>query len=300
MKIGLPTASAEERKALETSIEFSVRRSAAGLDPPLYLIGMLSDLETLFDAVSKASTSALLLDFDGTLAPFRIDPSSVRPWAGVSDLLDKIQETGRTRLSIVSGRPAKDIALRLNTRELPEIWGLHGAERRFPDGTIEQQLPLAGERAVLDEARSEILKANLGFRMEEKPNAIGLHWRGMASSGKDTKSLHRAKGRAMEVLEPYGHLAGLRLLQFDGGLELRAGRNKGDAVRLILKELSPASPVAYLGDDATDEDAFSALEGRGLGILVRRKWRPSAAQVWLRPPVQLRRFLRDWLAASAG
>ena len=62
--------------------------------------------------------------------------------------------------------------------------------------------------------------------------------------------------------------------EFDGGIELRAAsRNKGDAVRTILSELEPDTPVAYLGDDETDEDAFLALSERGLRVLVRRDWR---------------------------
>jgi trehalose-6-phosphatase len=96
---------------------------------------------------------------------------------------------------------------------------------------------------------------------------------------------------------PYSGQEGMRLLQFDGGLELLAGRNKGDALRMILHELGRQTPIAYLGDDLTDEDAFEALEGRGLGVLVRREWRPSGAVVWVRPPGELRKFLEDWCRA---
>jgi hypothetical protein len=89
----------------------------------------------------------------------------------------------------------------------------------------------------------------------------------------------------------------MQLLRFDGGLELRAGRNKGDAVLQVLAELQSDSPIAYLGDDATDEDAFQTLGDRGLGVLVRRQWAPSAAHLWLRPPADLLIFLAAWLDA---
>jgi trehalose-6-phosphatase len=55
--------------------------------------------------------------------------------------------------------------------------------------------------------------------------------------------------------------------------------------------------VAYLGDDRTDEDAFKALAGRGLAVLVREELRPTAAAVWLRPPVELLDFLQRWMTA---
>ena len=74
-------------------------------------------------------------------------------------------------------------------------------------------------------------------------------------------------------------------IRFDGGLEIRvAGPGKGDAVRAILKEAGPGAAVAYLGDDQTDEDAFHALKGIGLTVLVRPQSRPTAADVWLQPP----------------
>ena len=59
---------------------------------------------------------------------------------------------------------------------------------------------------------------------------------------------------------------------------------------------SPAKiPVAYLGDDLTDESAFQALNGHGLSVLVRSEFRETSARVWLRPPVELMAFLQRWL-----
>ena len=36
----------------------------------------------------------MLLDYDGTLAPFRVDRFQALPWAGVRDLLNQIQNQG--------------------------------------------------------------------------------------------------------------------------------------------------------------------------------------------------------------
>jgi trehalose-phosphatase len=94
---------------------------------------------------------------------------------------------------------------------------------------------------------------------------------------------------------------GLHLLPFDGGLELRApGKNKGDAVSAILQESGSEVAAAYLGDDQTDENAFRAIKGRGISILVRADPRPTVADMWLRPPEELGRFLRDWLTACGA
>jgi trehalose-6-phosphatase len=57
-------------------------------------------------------------------------------------------------------------------------------------------------------------------------------------------------------------------------------------------------PVAYLGDDLTDEDAFVALGNKGDSILVRGEVRASFARFWLRPPEELLGFLDTWIANS--
>jgi trehalose-6-phosphatase len=94
--------------------------------------------------------------------------------------------------------------------------------------------------------------------------------------------------------------APLTLLGFDGGLEVRvSGRTKADAVLAVLRECPLDTPAAFLGDDVTDEDAFVALHGRALAILVRPEQRPTAAEVWLRPPEELAAFLQRWQRARA-
>ena len=82
---------------------------------------------------------------------------------------------------------------------------------------------------------------------------------------------------------------------------MRAGRDKGGAVKAILAEMRAAGktpgPVAYLGDDLTDEEAFkavNALDETHLSVLVRSKWRETAAEVWVRPPGEVLGFLERW------
>ena len=68
----------------------------------------------------------------------------------------------------------------------------------------------------------------------------------------------------------------------------------------MLAEVDSRAPVAYLGDDVTDEEPFRSLNGRGLTVLVRPTYRFTAAQYWLRPPDDLQRFLHDWIRAGQG
>jgi trehalose-phosphatase len=92
---------------------------------------------------------------------------------------------------------------------------------------------------------------------------------------------------------------GMQLLPFDGGVELRStDRTKGTAVAEILSQEPNHVPVAYLGDDLTDEDAFVALGNQGYSILVRSEVRTSFARFWLRPPEELLGFLDGWIVSS--
>ncbi len=106
---------------------------------------------------------------------------------------------------------------------------------------------------------------------------------------------------AYAILNRLGTQSGLVLAEFDEGVEIRLrAANKGDALKKLLSEVSSDVPVAYLGDDITDEDAFRVLNGRGLTVLVGPKHRFTAAQVWLKPPDELIQFLTEWIRASGG
>jgi trehalose-phosphatase len=131
--------------------------------------------------------------------------------------------------------------------------------------------------------------------LENKPGAIAVHWRGLPIQ--DRERIEDTVQRYSSAIHEYG----LKLLPFDGGLEVRGGaKNKGDAVHTVLSESVKGVAAAYLGDDQTDEDAFRAIKGYGLGVLVRTEPRPTSADVWLRPPDELGQFLRDWLAVCGA
>jgi trehalose-phosphatase len=251
------------------------------------------DLQFFFDELGQAPTSALLLDYDGTLAPFRQDRYEVLPYPGLPMLLTEIMNTGHTRVVLITGRPAHEVATLLGIRPHPEIWGAHGLQRLRPDGSCE--LPHLDENAILALTEADVWLDGLGLHhlAEHKPGSLAMHWRGLsAGEQSDIRKLVLVGWR------PVARRAGMVLQEFDCGVEMRmAERSKGDAVRTILTEMDGEAPVAYLGDDQSDEDAFRALRDRGLCALVRPQWRGTAASIWLKPPADLLVFLVDWLEA---
>ena len=253
-------------------------------------------LENFFKHLKKAEQRALFLDYDGTLAPFHIRPEKAVPYSGVREILDELCRSVSTRVVVVSGRYTKDLIPLLGLSQRLEIWGSHGLERLKSDGTYEVAATDKWSLKGLERANEWIQQNNIAGRCEQKPGCLAVHWRGMEEE--------IIKNIEKEVNDRWSSIAqefGLQLKEFDGGLELRVpGRNKGDVVKTVITEMDKSVFAAYLGDDLTDEDAFQAIKGMGLGILVREEFRPTAAELWLQPPGELRGFLSHWLKTVRG
>lgn len=230
----------------------------------------------------------LMLDFDGTLAPFCTDRLQVRPFPGVMEILGEIADRG-TRIIFVSGRPCAELEPLLGFRRWHELWGNHGLERLSPSGRIDRFQ--SDEESVTRTNLIAILKDALGAEfVEVKECGVAVHWRGMYG-----ERAARTECLLRELAQDMVRSGEALLLPFSDGLEVRfTRRNKGDAVRELIRHVSAHAELAYLGDDVTDEDAFEAMNGRGLTVLVRDEYRPTKAKQWLRPPEELLRFLRDW------
>lgn len=253
------------------------------------------DLAQFFEHAARAPARVLILDYDGTLAPFQVHPELATPYFGIEALLNDIMAARGSRVVIVTGRPVSDLVPLLNLRRRPELWGAHGWERLLPDGRADRTRPEPTVRRQLREgARRARPLARAGARVESKPGSVALHWRG--TSPPAAAEIREAVPRLWGPLTAEGSV---ELLPFECGVELRArGRNKGDAVKAVLSEAPDEAAVAYLGDDVTDEDAFSAVKPRGLAVLVRPEPRESIADAWIRPPGGLLAFLRRWRDAG--
>lgn len=250
----------------------------------------------IFETLRKAPFSTLMLDYDGTLAPFTTDRGNAMMYPGFGEVIESISESKKTKVVMVTGRTIKELTSLLKLRELPEIWGSHGWERRGEDGSYYLWPADNNHLEGLAEAKSMIDNRSLGRHSEEKPRSIALHWRGLS----DNEAL-LVRQFSDDSLRDLASNYGLDSRDFDGGVELRVpGRNKGDVVKALISESPEDSFFAYLGDDSTDEDAFLAIKGHGAGILVSESEKPSSAEYLVRPPGDLLEFLRNWQKALKG
>ena len=260
------------------------------------------DAEAFFAHLRTAPSRVLLLDYDGTLAPFRVERDQAVPYPEARSAVEGLLADGASRIVVISGRAVEALRPLLGVEPPPELWGTHGWERLRPGAGLERVDPGEAARTALADAReaAEGIEGAAG-RVEVKPATVAVHVRGLSDREADGL-LDEARRR----WEGPARRGGLEVHAFDGGLELRVpGRSKADAVREALADEPRGTAVAYLGDDLTDEDAFEALgaldrEGRieALRVLVRPERRDTAADVWVKPPEGLMAFLERWERAT--
>ncbi len=252
---------------------------------------------TMAARLVAAQRRILMLDYDGTLAPFRADKMQAFPYAGVNDLLQELRTASGVRVVLVTGRQANDLPQLMKAAMDAEVWGSHGREHRSADGHYTLFAPTAEQYAALSTLEREMNAAvatGAGGHtapevIERKPGSVAVHWRGL--NAMTARTLEAAAKDAFQRVAAEG----IEELPFASGLEFRAaGYTKAFAVRSVLESAGEQDAVAYLGDDLTDEDAFRALGSRGVSLLVRPERRLSEAHFWLQPPEELLRFLRSW------
>ncbi len=252
------------------------------------------DTADFFRRVRQSERRLLMLDYDGTLAPFVTQRDRAVPWPGLRPLLTELCADPRNRVVIISGRAVDDLRPLLGITPLPEIWGSHGWERLHADGRYDPPDFPAELRVLFEQEWTWMQDRFESGRLERKPASVALHWRGLPATER-----HAVEEEARRRWASFHEMDVLDLHAFDGGLELRAaGRTKGDAVHALLADTPPDVPAAYCGDDLTDEDAFAALESRGLRVLVRPTLRPTRADVHCIPPEGLRHFLQYWRTST--
>lgn len=235
----------------------------------------------------------VLMDFDGTLVDFEIDPASVVLPSPRQRLLQSLAQRTDLSAGIVSGRRIADLRERVPAAATFFFAGLHGLEIEGPDlRFMHQAAPLAVPAlSVLAADLRRAVKSLPGVQVEDKTFSVVLHVRGASKADR----LH-AQTRFNALSEPFLGEGTLRLQRGDHIFELLPNVDwaKGDAVRAIIGHVEsmtrePVWPV-YLGDDETDEDAFEEIGTTGLTIAVSR--RTAGALFQINDPHEVECFLK--------
>lgn len=256
---------------------------------------MPDPIETFLARLARSESALLVLDYDGTIAPYHDLKDQAVLVPGVEERLIAIHESGHTRIIINTGRATENL---LYIAALPfpvEVWGCHGREHLDAEGNFQVFGITAAHLLGLEIGRQRI-REHVAARCIELRNGCLTVFYQDASDERRREMLAAAHRCWDDLLEPHG----LSVEEFFGGIELITnGRDKGDAIRAILASVDPARvPVAFLGDAETDEDGFRAMGGQGLSILVSAGHPPStAAHVRVEQWEGVISFLDQWLEA---
>lgn len=215
--------------------------------------------DTLANALSPLtdgpSNSAVFCDIDGTLAPIveRADEARVRE--DISVLLGRLGRRYRC-VACISGRSAAEARRLVGVGSISYV-GSHGAELLEPGSNTPRLLPAFKSweervrRFAAEHDTPELRR--LRVRIEDKGPIYAFHWRGVPDEDEARTQL---EGLAQEA-ETAGFAThwGRKVLEVRPPVPV----DKGQAVRdLVVRSRSTAA--LYGGDDATDLDAFDALD----------------------------------------
>jgi trehalose 6-phosphate phosphatase len=230
-------------------------------------------------------TSALFLDFDGTLVDIAAQPEAITVPAGLVQTLAELSGYLGGALALISGRPIAQIDAFLHPLRLPAA-GVHGAERRSFNGdlTLVHTHPLEH----VEQVASALADRHPGLRLEVKRGSLALHYR-------QAPELEQLCVEAMQ--EAVARSPGLALLRGKMVVEAKpGGATKGHAIEAFMHEppFSGRLPV-FVGDDVTDEVGFATVQRlHGLGVKVGEG--PTVA--WQR--LESAAALRDQLQTAAA
>jgi trehalose-phosphatase len=252
---------------------------------------ILSALEHVQEIAGGNRQLAVFLDYDGTLTPIVSHPEK----ALLSDSMRQALQAlvVHAPVAILSGRDLDDVRQRVNISAIIYA-GSHGFDIAGPRGLRRQEatelLP------ALDAAEKELrekLAGIAGAFLERKRFSIAAHYRNVNES--DVPKVERAVSEVAARHRELRKMGGKKVYELLPDIDW----DKGKAVLWLLETLglerAKVRPI-YIGDDRTDEDAFRALEQRGVGILVSEQPRPTSASYSLKDPTEVERFLCELIA----
>jgi alpha,alpha-trehalase len=231
---------------------------------------------------------AVFLDYDGTLTPIVARPDL----AVLSDAMRTLVQAlaDRCTVAIISGRDRANVERMVGLDGLVYA-GSHGFDIAGPGGLRKEHERAAAYLPALDRAEERLRKELAGIAgslVERKKFAIAVHYRLVAKE--DIERVARSVESVAAEIPELRRTTGKMVFE----LRPRIDWDKGKAVLWLLAALGldgkDVLPL-YLGDDDTDEDAFTALAGRGIGILVTDAPRSTAAGYVLADTDEVGRFL---------
>lgn len=258
-------------------------------------VSVWSQKRLLADTLCDADGLFVMTDFDGTISDIVDDPAQAEIRDGAKDALETLAAHPQAKVAVISGREVNDVRERVSIEGIHYV-GNHGLEL-YSGG--ERSLPSVDRetRDVLSDACEAVERRftdDDGVFVENKGMTAAVHFR---QTERDAEPILEAVRSALDERDENGTLRvtqGKKIVELGPDIDW----GKGDAVGMLRERFIPEGerwlPV-YVGDDTTDEDAFEAVEGDGLGVAVGSDTDATAASCVVSDPDEATDFL-SWLA----
>jgi trehalose 6-phosphate synthase/phosphatase len=237
----------------------------------------------IFDSYQKSKKRLIILDYDGTLMPFHVDPLAVFPDHHLIDLLLRLTLDQNNKLVINSGRDKQTLEdwlghLGIDFAAEHGVWLKDSKEwRRTPGLSSDWKNDV---RAALE----NIVERTPGSFIEEKEFSIAWHYRQI------DKDLGEKRVREFrDVLLYLTANTELHVLEGNKVVEVKhAGVTKGKAT-LNWLQMDDWDFILAIGDDKTDEDMFRVLPPEAFSVKIGME--NSEAKYHLVNTLEVRDFL---------
>ncbi|MGA1822344.1 MAG: bifunctional alpha,alpha-trehalose-phosphate synthase (UDP-forming)/trehalose-phosphatase [Thermoplasmatota archaeon] len=217
----------------------------------------------MIDDYTRSGRRLIMLDYDGTLTPFKSLPEEAVPDEKLRDTLRRLTDDDRNDVIIVSGRDHETLENWFGGLDV-NIVAEHGVWIRERKGDWKMIEPLEDSwkeniRPVLE---SYVIKTP-GTFIEEKGYSLAWHYR-RADQAQALAQISEMK----ETLHNMTSNLNVGILNGNKVIEIKnIGVNKGRGVKNWL-DCQSWDFILAMGDDWTDEDMFSALDGKGYSIRI--------------------------------
>lgn len=249
---------------------------------------MLFNITSLW--ASAQTHLALMLDYDGTLTPIVDNPNLAIMSETHLNLIRQLSMHPRIHLAIVSGRSVNQLRPFLSSLfDTPLLLcGMHGGEVYNPAAdqflkSIDVPLYRSHIQAFQAELNS-VFKADQwqqGLRIESKEVSITLHYRQAEAALKQS---------ACDIFTALYHADSslVNLFRIQVGKEVLEivpkAFNKGEGVAFLAQYWGNVAPLTlcYVGDDLTDEAAFSHVNAQeGISVCIGKALSTTEARYTL-------------------
>ena len=260
------------------------------------MLPLRDHMDIVYEGIATKGQVLVALDFDGTLSDIVPRPEDATLTEERRRLLHELNSRPRFAVAVISGRLLEDLRGRVGLDDIAYA-GHHGLEIAGPGfHHVPPEAELFRETAAgLGEALEREIGGIPGVIFEHKGISLSVHYRLVA--GGERAAVQRA---LRDIITPRANGGEVRVVPGKEVVNVLPPLewHKGSALRWLMELLDSIPhrvggvfPI-YIGDDATDEDAFPVARETGIAARVGPPVAGTAAEYTLTDTAEVEATLR--------